>query len=257
MNTIGTIVGLQGPVNCLERLCADRDMYRRFHMALPHLLVALDAGDGRTTFTRFFARNAVQHQLRHFGGMDTFLEFTLTGEMAQMHSVFQQIRDCAVYTNEYEGIIALDIGALANYINEAQVPYFLEQVKRCGACATIVFYIPRTPSRNLSLLVSKLHGCLEDLIDLKTEPYTAEELAQIAVLELEKRGVHIQDARQFHGELTRVMTARQVKTATESCRTVLSVLKWADLSGFTPTVNVAKLRRAFAAELNQTGRELK
>ena len=163
MNTIGTIVGLQGAVNCLEQICANQEVYRRFNV-LPHLLMALDAGDGQSTFTRFFARNAAQHQLRHFGGMDTYLEFTLTGEMTQLQSVFQQIRDCAVYTNEYEGIIALDISALANCINEAQIPYFLEQVKRCAAHATMIFYIPRTPSRNLNLLVSKLRSCVDELV---------------------------------------------------------------------------------------------
>lgn len=256
MNTIGTIVGLQSAVNCLEQLCANQEVYRRFNV-LPDLLVALDAGDGQSTFTRFFARNAVHHRLRHFGGMDTYLEFTLTGEMTQLQSVFQQIRDCAVYANEYEGIIALDISALTNCINEAQIPYFLEQVKRCSAHATMIFYIPRTPSRNLTLLVSKLRGCVEELMEVKTEPYTPSELAQIGALELEKRGVHIQQAQQFRDDLALLITARQVKTATQSCRLIQSILKWADFSGFTPTVDPQKLRQAFATEFNQTGRELK
>lgn len=255
MHTIGNIVGLHGAVDCVEQICAKQEVYRRFNLALPHLLVALDAGDGQTTFTRFFARNAQHHRLRHFGGMDTYLEFTLTGEMTQLQSVFQQIHDYAVYTNEYEGIVALNIGALTNCINEAQIPYFLEQVKRCAAHATMIFYIPRIPSRNLNMLVGKLRSCVEELMEVQTEPYTPAQLAQIGAMELEKRGVHIQEPEQFREELARLMTARQVKTATQSCRMVQNVLKWADFSGFTPTVNPEKLRQAFA--INQTGREMK
>ena len=254
MHTVGNIVGLEAAVNCLEQICAEQEVYRRFDLALPHLLVALDAGEGQTTFTRFFARNAQHHRLRHFGGMDPYLEFTLTGEMTQLQNVFQQIRDCAVYTNAYEGIVALDIAALTNCINEAQIPYFLEQVKRCAAHATMIFYIPRSPSRNLNLLVSKLRGCVEELMEVQTEPYTPGELAQIGALELEKRGVHIRQPQQFQDDLAFVITARQIKTATQSCRMVQSILKRADFSGFTPAVDPQKLRQAFATEF---GRELK
>ena len=65
--------------------------------------------------------------------LDLFLEYTLDGTLPQMRQVFADIDACAVYTNGFEGVVAVDITALSEYAEEEQAAFFLEGIEKVGA----------------------------------------------------------------------------------------------------------------------------
>ena len=102
-------IGLANAVAAIKKNIDQAHIYHRCGLKPPHYIINLDAGNGQTTLTEYIATSYADYGVRHFGGLDMFLEYTLDGSMEQLKKVFADIRACAVYTNEYEGVIAMDI----------------------------------------------------------------------------------------------------------------------------------------------------
>lgn len=62
--------------------------------------------------------------------MDDFIEFTLDGSYGQLEDVFAELEGYAVFTNNFQGIVAMDITKLAEHLNETQVINFFHYVKK-------------------------------------------------------------------------------------------------------------------------------
>ena len=92
-------VGAEEIVSVLAEMCANNAVHKHCGIAPPQFVINLDAGNGQTTITRYISETLLKNEIRHFGGMDLFLEYTLDGTMPQLKQVFGDIRTCAVYTN--------------------------------------------------------------------------------------------------------------------------------------------------------------
>lgn len=111
--------------------------------------------------------------------MDLFLEYMLDGTMPQLKQIFGDIRTCAVYTNSFEGVVAIDITALSKYANEAQAEFFLEEIKKVCRTATVILYTGGTPSRGVPSVVEKLKTAVRNVSIIHLDTYTPDELARI------------------------------------------------------------------------------
>lgn len=237
-------IGLSAIKRVIENVCAHPDAYHRYGMAPGHYIVNLDAGNGQTTLTSYISDMFMSAGVRHFGGLDLFLEYRLDGTMQQLKRVLGNIKACAVYTNEYEGVIAIDISGLAPHINETQTTLFLDEVKKTAASATMVFYVPSIPSRNTAALVKRLQEAVETVSVVTVQPYTQEALSEIVMAPVEDSGVEAERSAEMQDAILQAITADEVKTVKDAKRLISELVKLADFKQFTPQLTAAAIGQA-------------
>lgn len=238
-------IGAEEVVSILADICANSAAHKRCGIAPPHFVLNLDAGNGQTTITAFISEVLSKNEIRRFGGMDLFLEYTLDGTMSQLKQVFGAIRSCAVYTNSFEGVVAIDITALSRYANDAQTEFFLKEIVRVCLSATVILYTGSVASRGMQSIVDRLKAVVRNMYIVHIDAYTTDELAYIAENLLDKYGVCAEDSDEFHNVLREIVTA-------EACRTVRDIrdiaeraVIEADFSGYMPTLSAEQLKAAF------------
>ena len=111
MNQIPAPIGMEPLVDAVQQCCFRAQQYHRLGIQPGHFILTLDEGNGRTTAANYLSRAFAQAGVRSFGGLDLMLEYQLDGSMDQLCQTLRSIRASAVYTNEYEGVIAWDISA--------------------------------------------------------------------------------------------------------------------------------------------------
>ena len=211
----------------------------------PHFVINLDAGNGQTTITRYISETLSKNEIRHFGGMDPFLEYILDGTMPQLKQFFGDVRTCAVYTNSFEGVVAIDITALSKYANEAQTEFFLEEIKKVCRTATVILYTGGIPSRGVLSIVDKLKAAVRNISIIHLDTYTPDELALIAERLLDEYGVSVDESDDFHNALREVVTMEACQTVRDTMAVTERAAKMADFSGYMPTLSTEQLKSAF------------
>lgn len=204
-------VGLAPLVSHVEEVCKNAERHGSTEFVKPpHLLLTLDAGEGRTTAASYIARAYQANRVRFFGGLERMLEYKLDGTMAGVRSMLTDTQANAVYTNQFEGVLAIDPAALAAHLQEAQTALFLRKLPELGRYATLVLFVPTEQSRNLEQLTQKIRSALPDLAEIEISAYTERELAEITRRVLEDGGVGpapegldemlLQEVRKAHGK---------------------------------------------------------
>lgn len=239
-------VGAEEVVSVLAEVCANSDAHKHCGIAPPHFVINLDAGNGQTTFTRYISETLSKNEIRHFGGMDPFLEYILDGTMPQLKQIFGDIPTCAVYTNSFEGVVAIDITALSKYANEAQTEFFLEEIKKVCRTATVILYTGGIPSRGVLSIVDKLKAAVRNISIIHLDTYTPDELALIAERLLDEYGVSVDESDDFHNALREVVTMEACQTVRDTMAVTERAVKMADFSGYMPTLSTEQLKSAFA-----------
>ena len=204
-------------------------------------IIFLDAGNGQSTVTEYICDVFKERHVRHFGGRDAYLEYRLDGTMAQLQQVLTDIRLRACYTNEFEGVIAMDIAGMAKHINETQVTTLLSAAKALSKHATMVFYAPSAPSHNIITLVNKLRSMLDEVEVFHPAPYTADHLTAIIQRMLDDAGIVMEDTPELYTcilEVVRNAGAVSIKDAEKLTR---KLTRCADFTGFRPTLNVQNI----------------
>lgn len=240
-----TPVGAEEVVFALAEVCANGTAHKHCSIAPPHFVINLDAGNGQTTITKYITETLSRNEIRHFGGMDLFLEYMLDGTMPQLKQVFGDIRTCAVYTNNFEGVVAIDITALSKYANEAQAEFFLEEIKKVCRTATVILYTGGTPSRGVLSVVDKLKAAVRNVSVIHLDTYTPDELACIAERLLDEYGVSVDVSDEFHNALREVVTLEACRTVKDTMAVTERAVKMADFSGYMPTLSAKQLKSAF------------
>lgn len=240
-----TPVGAEEVVFALAEVCANGAAHKHCSIAPPHFVINLDAGNGQTTITKYITETLSRNEIRHFGGMDLFLEYMLDGTMPQLKQVFGDIRTCAVYTNNFEGVVAIDITALSKYANEAQAEFFLEEIKKVCRTATVILYTGGTPSRGVLSVVDKLKAAVRNVSVIHLDTYTPDELACIAERLLDEYGVSVDVSDEFHNALREVVTLEACRTVKDTMAVTERAVKMADFSGYMPALSAKQLKSAF------------
>lgn len=244
-------IGLAPLRSAVEEICGSAAAYRRGSVAPCHFILALDSGNGRTTLVQHMTDMFLSHRIRHFGGLDPFLEYKLDGSMAQLKQVLGSIRDSAVYTNRFNGIVALDVAAMAAHINEPAGQLFLTEITELAEEATLIFFFPGTMNRNMELLADKISKALDNVQIIPLPDYTEDELARIAEAAIEDSGVEILDQAEFHEAMKEIILSCGIRSAREATRLAAKVIRFADYTHFQATIHSQHLQ---SQSLHQTNR---
>lgn len=200
-------------------------------------IICLDAGNGQTTVTEFICGVFKERHIRRFGGRDAYLEYRLDGTMAQLQQVLTDIRLRACYTNEFEGVIAMDITGMAKHVNEVQATTFLNAAQELSKHATLVFYAPSAHSHNMITLVNKLRSVLDEVEVIRPAPYTADHLTAIIQRMLDDAGIVMENTPELYTCILDVVRSVGAASIKDTGKLARKLIRCADFTGFRPTLN--------------------
>lgn len=238
-------IGLDEMVERVQEICSKSNIYRHCNIKTGHYIVSLDAGNGQTTLTDYISDAFYENKIRHFGGLDLFLEYKLDGTMAQLQQVFQDISDHAVYMNEFAGVISMDITGLASHINEAQVEVFLSGIGKLQRNATMIFYIPSCMNRNILQLVRKIYGVMDEIEMVQISPYTIWQMVEIVKEEIEEMGVELENTKEVDEAIFQSIEKNEVLTAKEAVRLAGKMVREAEVLQFIPVLTAEGIKKTF------------
>lgn len=206
-----------------------------------HFVIYLDAGNGQSTLAEYMTDVFCQNHLRHFGGREHSLEYRMDGSMSQLKQVLSDIDANASYTNHYEGMIFMDISGFSKHVNEAQTDMLLKAVQEMGKHATLVFYVPTEPERNLDKLITKLHDALDEVVEFHIDPYTAAHITGIILRMLLDSGILLDRPREVSTHILEMVRSADIHNIKDAKKLTRQLRRCADHSGIRPTLSFRNL----------------
>lgn len=235
--------GLTTPCKEIENTCSKAHMYKRCGFRPKHYIIPLDSGSGRTTLVEYMtAMYKAAGVLAFISGPDDFIEISFDGTLQQLKQAFAVIDSAAVYTNDYCNIIAMDISAIASHLGELQLSEFLSGCKRVCEYACVVFFVNSIPSRNEEKLLEKLCETVDNIKRLEVEPYTRDDMCALIIKTIAQHGVEIKHETVFHAVLTDMVSEFGITSVKNAIFIAGTLVRFADFSGFTPTLNENHLK---------------
>lgn len=239
-------IGLTDAVAAIKKNIDQAHIYHRCGLKPPHYIINLDAGNGQTTLTEYIATSYADHVVRHFGGLDMFLEYTLDGSMEQLKKVFADIRACAVYTNEYEGVIAMDVSKLVNHVNETQLDVFIGEISKISSSATLVLFVPSAMNRNVATLMGRIRDALDDVEILNIKPYNPEELVEIIKGMISDAGVVMDESIELDKFFLNAVIDEHITNVKSAKKFSQLMVKNANFDGFLPKLGILEVEKSFS-----------
>ena len=103
------VVGLEGVKKEMDRITAQAEAYRKGGAKVPNIVVNISKDNGQSYVADYITSVLYEYKLRKFCGLDMILEYRLDGTLKNVKQVFEDIAGNAVYTNEFEGVVAIDV----------------------------------------------------------------------------------------------------------------------------------------------------
>lgn len=190
----------------LQAICQKGALYRKTRDVPGPLQAAVDPGEGRTCFLEYMADLYEAYGVLSFESSSSrYLEITLDGSPRQMANQFAWIRERGEYRRNYEGIVAIDAMALAQYLKKDEedgspefwrmymdVPpleFFPQHLQQVAAHAAVVIFTPSHPTEEQADLLELIAAKLPGLLVLKAPRYSFEDLAGLTRQFLSEWGI--------------------------------------------------------------------
>ncbi len=231
------IVGLTKFKDAVRSLEENPKVYRNGGAKVPCFAMNLSRGNGQSLVAEEYTSVLHDNALRDFCGLDYLLEYRLDGSLKQIKQVFEDIRSRAVYTNSYCGVVAIDISALSEHVNEAQTDYFIDNIGEIADTATVLFFYDDSLGRKIVLIKDRIIDAVGKCIDIQFPAYTVEEYADIVVENLRERGFKVDYGPEMKMLLCKIIDSEHVTTAKQAVSTAESLVFIADYSDFVPRLD--------------------
>ena len=239
---MGHLIGLKELKNYLDDIVEKADVYRKGGVRLPHMIVNLSPQNGQEMIAAYITKVFYNNHLREFRGLDNLLMYRLDGSLEHMKRVFKDIASNAVYTNEYEGVIAMDVTTLSDYVNERQMEFFIERIRTVSSHATMLFFYDDHRERKLAQVVKTIKSEIDNCIDLSVSPYSVEDYLGLVLQSLCKRGISVDTEREMEDSLCRVIEQRRVSNIREAEIIARDLVFHADFSEFVPRLDAGMVK---------------
>ncbi|MCR5735512.1 MAG: hypothetical protein K6G22_12975 [Lachnospiraceae bacterium] len=237
------LIGLNELKKQMELIVSRADAYRKGGARLPHIVMNLTHENGQSLVAAYIASVLHDNGLRGFHGLDILLEYSLDGSLKQLKNVFADIKSNAVYTNQYEGVVAIDISGLSEYINEYQMEYFIEEIGSVARNATVIIYYDESLGKRMQLIKDKVSEAIGNHINVTVPPYSTKEYSEIVVQNIMERGILVESEEELTKILCDAVDRYHVTSAKEAVAVAEDLVFCADYSDFTPRINVRSVSR--------------
>ena len=156
-------------------------------------LIPLASGAGRTTITREITGVLKELRLFSFASAVPFLEVKPESRQGQVKRIFEQIRSEAIITNEFKGLVAVDLSAYYDNYYTAEFNEFLDQTRYNDNNILFVFFTQRLSDEKTTELLSRLQT-IGNIKLLPTDEFSDKDLLTFALRRLEKKDIAIEEA---------------------------------------------------------------
>ena len=235
------LIGLNEVKDVVSGICAKAENYRRGGVIPPHMIIMLGPGNGQSTVTDYITDEFLENKVRDFHSLSYSLEYRPDGTYAQAREVIENIYANADYTNEFEGIVAVDISAFSSCLNEAHTADFFEALGAVGKKATVVAFIDPGVKR-AGALREKAEEALENSVTVIPSPYTYDDYRDIVVEKIKDKGVRIKDGRKIVDLIDLcIYVIHDIYTAKDAAETADKLVLHADFSGRIPEMGLKEL----------------
>lgn len=231
------LVGLEGLKTTMSEIVSKADAYRKGGAQVPHVVMNLTHDNGQSIVADYITSVLYENSLRKFCGLDILLEYRVDGSLRQMKQIFEDIASNAVYTNEYEGVVAVDISALSEFINEFQVDYFVEHIGYVAQNATVIIYYDVSLCKRMQIIKERVVNAIGNCIDVHVTPYSQKEYSKIVVQNILDRGIEVDTGDDLENILCRVVDTYHVTSAKQAVAVAEDLVFCADYSSFTPRID--------------------
>ena len=182
-------IGLFAGVEAVEKVCEMADIYRAIRQKPPHFVLTMEDRESQSVFTKYVAEMYREHGVMDFFELDDFVEFSLDGSFSQLEDVFNDLKGYAVYSNDFQGIVAMDITKLAEHLHETQLNNFLDYVKAAEDTVFLFYISMKKMNRNGANLVHKVVTEIPNTRSIEIAPYTAKELSEMILQMVEESDI--------------------------------------------------------------------
>lgn len=238
------IVGMNELKEQLEIITNDATAYRIGAARVPHFACSIAPGNGQTTVAEYITYFLFKNRLRSFCGLDNLLEYRLDGSLKQLKKVFENIHANTVYSNEFQGVISIDITCLSEYSNEYQVDFFLEEIVKIGANATIIIFYDDSLGKKMEQVKNRVVEVLncKDIIS----HYTTSDLASILANIIIEKGIDLEIGKEMDYLLRSIVEDVNVTSVKDALKLAETFVFYADYSSFIPRLDAKMIRKHFA-----------
>ena len=240
-------IGLKEAVDAITDMGEKcRQYYKHCGVTPPPILIDLAKKNGQTTLTRFYSRVLKSTYGLPSGGVDDYLEFVANGNMRTLKEIKRKLVQAAVYTNTYRGVVSFEITDLADYINESQIDYFLQDVLLSAHDASVLFFIAPDKQHKMTEFIGKLRETMGDLRVIHVSPYTDSEFAEIVMNNALKLGITLDlgEGDTFKESVVDVVQRLKVQSAKDTELVAKKLSEYADYSGYRPVFDVKHMNNA-------------
>lgn len=240
------LVGLEGLKNSMSEIISKADAYRKGGAQVPHVVMNLTHDNGQSIVADYITSVLYENNLRKFCGLEILLEYRVDGSLKQMKKIFEDIASNAIYTNEYEGVVAMDISALSEYVNEFQVDFFLEHVGLVAQNATVIIYYDASLGKRMQIIKERVIDAIGSCIDVPVAPYSQKEYSEIVVQNILDRGIDVDTSDDLENVVRRVVDTYHVTSAKQAVAVAEDLVFCADYSNFTPRIDSKMVSKHFS-----------
>lgn len=238
-------LGMECVKTTLEEIVEKSHIYKYCDISLPHFIIHLESGNGRTTLVEYITDTYIDHSLRRFSGKDTYLEYNLDGSMSQLEEIHVDLNArYSGYYDAYNGVVAIDIRALETKANEAHIDFFLKIIEEFKKSATFILFVPDTMNRTLEKLMNEIKCKLACFEELDIPKYTTLHLAEISVNSLYVKGIDVQDEDEVISTVTKIIDDNNnITTAKSAVELSDKLALCADFSNYKPIIKSEIIRK--------------
>lgn len=239
------IVGLESLKEEMQNIVKMEKVYQKGGLKIPHFIINMSKNNGQSSVADYIATVLKTHKLRKFCALDMLLEYRLDGTMKDLKQMFEDISANAVYTNDYEGVISIDVSALAEVVNEIQIDYFLKHIQDVARHATMIIFYDAELGKRVEIVKNKICTVLDYCIQIQIHSYSEQEYAKIIVQRMKDLGIEIQRENELEEILCFIVKDKNVSNIKDALAVTDNLIYCADYNSEVPKIDIGKVKKCF------------
>lgn len=140
----------------LQPILARKSIYQKLRIPLPVFMIETSNTKVKEDIMDYLLQVCKENNLREFNSYTELEIHTLKDTKNGISDVFDHIYDNSVYTNEFEGLVAIDISCLQNMLKDDRCSFFFEETAELAKTSTIVLFNCDVNNRNKIRLNEKV-----------------------------------------------------------------------------------------------------
>lgn len=210
------IVGLNAYQEAIETMIGRRHAYCS-GVPLPVIAMDLQGGNGRTLCAQLLSDVLRENGILNTMAISRVIEAKADGSSACLKAIQETLTEETDYTNNYDGVVALDITGLCAHAREAIAGEYVELIAQLRKSAAVLLYTDQLDSA-AQRLISHIRMETGEVQCIHVQPYERTELAMILMCCLREYRVVLPDEETQVQMWVNLMESEGARTARDALR---------------------------------------